>query len=195
MDREAKKFWQQQRKQMMRRNRRIGDGWLGEASLTKTLIGLMVLAFLLTSFAPSTLNTVSAAPGGVLALYAVMILSPGGFYGLVLDGIFIWLIGSSIEPMARWWQYLTVFFGSAIIAAVVEHFTGNPAISGSLATFGLAGAYIRIMMTRQVGGALRWALILVGLNLVLSGFNVEAVLGLVISLVSGFALTMATGIA
>ncbi len=115
--------------------------------------------------------------------------------GLVFDGLFVWFIGSSIEPLIQSWQYLLVFVGSALIAAVIlDRTTGAYAISSSLAAYGLAGAYVRVMMTRGIGGAARWALTLLLFNLVLSGFNDAIMIGIVSAFGSGFGIAVATGL-
>jgi hypothetical protein len=103
------------------------------------------------------------------------------------------MIGSAIEPRSQWWQYLLVFFGSAFVAAaILDHVTGGFTVTSSLAAFGLAGAYVRVMMTRGIGGAARWALTLLLLNLVLSGFQADTMIGLIAAFGSGFAIAVAT---
>ncbi len=190
MDREARNYWKQQRRKMLRRS---GLSGLGTAPLTKILIGLMILTWLAITFAPSVVYAVESRPGGIIVAYALAVLSPGSLFGLILDGIFVWLVGSGVEPTSEWWQYLLVFFGSAIIAAVIlDRFTGGFPLTASLAAFGLAGAYVRIMATRRIGGAARWALSLLLINLVLSGFQATTMIGLVAAFGSGFVLAAAT---
>lgn len=193
LDREARNYWRQQRRQMLRRNGRLGGGLSGGANLTKVLIGLMALAWIAERFFPGPLYAIQADPAGAVLAYALDILSPGTFLSLALDSVFIWLVGSAIEPFSRWWQYLLVFFGSAVVAAVIlQHLTGGFPVSVSLATFGLAGAYVRVMMTRGIGGAARWALTLLLINLVLSGFQAIAIIGLLSAFGSGFVIALLT---
>lgn len=190
MNREARNYWRQQRRKMLRRS---GLGGLGTAPLTKVLIGLMVLSWLAITFAPSAVYALESRPGGIIVAYALAVLSPGSLFGLILDGIFVWIVGSGVEPTSEWWQYLLVYFGSAIIAAVIlDRFTGGFPLTASLAAFGLAGAYVRIMTTRQIGGAARWALSLLLINLVLSGFQAITMIGLIAAFGGGFVLAAAT---
>lgn len=178
---------------MQRRSRGGGNGPLGQAPLTKILIGLMVMSLLAERFASGPIASLELHRGGLVLAYALATLSPGSLLGLLLDGVFVWFVGSSIEPITEWWQYLLVFFGSALIAAaILDHLTGSFAVSSWLAAYGLAGAYVRVMMTRGIGGAVRWALTLLLINLILSGFNTNAMIGLVAAFGSGFVIALAT---
>ncbi len=194
MDRETRKFWQQRRREMLRRDRLAGRGAFNDAPITKVLLGLMVLAWLVMNFFSGTLAVVLSGPAGGVLTYVLSALYPGGLLGLLFEGVFVWIVGSAIEPMTRWWQYLVVFFGSAFIAGAVEHLASVAGAGASLAAFGLAGAYVRVMMSHHMEGAVRWALILLLFNLVLSGFQPLAMIGILTAFGAGFVLAVAVQI-
>ena len=195
LDREARNYWKQQRRQMQRRTRRGRYGLFGDTPITIILIALMIISWIAERFVPGAIAALEVRPGGQILAYALAVIFPGSLLGLVFDGLFVWFIGSSIEPLIQWWQYLLVFVGSALIAAVIlDRTTGAYAISSSLAAYGLAGAYVRVMMTRGIGGAARWALTLLLFNLVLSGFNDAIMIGIVSAFGSGFGIAVATGL-
>lgn len=195
LDREARNYWKQHRRQMQRRTRRGRYGLLGDTPITIILIALMIISWIAERFVPGAIAALEVRPGGQILAYALAVIFPGSLLGLVFDGLFVWFIGSSIEPLIQWWQYLLVFVGSALIAAVIlDRTTGAYAISSSLAAYGLAGAYVRVMMTRGIGGAARWALTLLLFNLVLSGFNDAIMIGIVSAFGSGFGIAVATGL-
>lgn len=170
MDRETRKYWQSQRRQMLNRDRRQRLATGQAMIVTKVLIGLMILALILESV-PGVMATLTAPPGGVVVSLLLAALSPGGLLGLLFSGVFLWIIGSQLEGMIRWWQYLLIFFASGILGAIVPMLMGSGLVAGTFASFGLAGAYVMAMANRRVSGAAQWALLLIAINVVLSGFN------------------------
>lgn len=191
MDRETRKYWQAQRRQMLKRDRRQRR-YLGEDMLvTKILIGLMVLAFLVERFAPGVLGVLTSFPGGIVVSLFISALSPGSFLGLLFAGFFLWIIGSQIEGLTRWWQYLVIFFGSGIIGGVATSLVGAGLAGGTFASFGLAGAYVTVMATRRMGGVAQWAILLLAINVVLSGFQLGVLAGMLAAFFSGLLIARA----
>ncbi len=194
MDKETRKFWQQRRREMLRRDRRAGRGAFNDAPITKVFLGLMVLTWIAMMFFPGPLELLLSGPAGGILTYVLSALYPGDLLGLLFEGVFVWIVGSAIEPMTTWWQYLVVFFGSAFIAGTVEHLASGASAGASLAAYGLAGAYVRLMMHRHMEGALRWVLLLLLFNLVLSGFQPLAMVGILAAFGAGFGLALAVQI-
>lgn len=191
MDRETRKYWETQRRQMLKRDRRQ-RGYLGQGGLiTKVLIGLMVVAFLVEWLLPGVLALVTSRPGGVVVFWVVSLLSPGSFIGLIFAGFFVWIIGSQLESMTRPWQYLLLFFGSGIVGALATSAVGLGPVGGTYASFGLAGAYVTAMATRRVGGMAQWAIFLLVINVVLSGFHVGTLAGMFAAFLSGLLIARA----
>lgn len=168
MDREAKQYWASQRRKMLRRNR---GGWAGDFSMTKILLTLMVVAYLVERFVPSLLFAVDRGPLGLALLLVLSALSPGSFIGLVFAGVFLWIIGSQLESLTRAWQYLVIFFASGIAGALLASLLGGGLVGGTFSSFGLAGAYVMAMANRRVAGMAQWAILLLAINVVLSGFH------------------------
>lgn len=171
MDRETRKYWESQRQNMLKRDRRQRMTMGGGLIITKILLGLMVLTYLLELGAPGVLASIMSGPGGLVLSWFFSALSPGSFLGLVFAGVFLWIIGSQLEGMTRWWQYLLIFFASGILGSLVAGLMGAGGVGGTFASFGLAGAYVMAMTTRRVGGMAQWAILLLAINVVLSGFH------------------------
>ena len=170
MDREARQYWRGQRRQMLRRDRQRGGGYSGFL-VTKILIALMVLTFLVEMFDPAIITEMTQGTAGLVLTLFLSALSPGGFLGLLFAGVFLWIIGSQLESLANWWQYLLIFFGSGICGGLISWVLGAGLIGGTFAAFGLAGAYVMAMANRRVGGMAQWAILLLAINVVLSGFR------------------------
>ncbi len=167
---------------MLRRDRHQ-RGYLGQDMLvTKVLIGLMVLVFIVERF-PAVLAPLLASPVGILVSMLLSALSPGGFLGLIFAGLFLWIIGSQLESLTTWWQYVLIFFASGIIGSLAANAVGGGAVGGTFAAFGLAGAFVMAMASRRVGGMAQWAIFLLAFNVVLSGFQ----LGLLAGMLGAFA--------
>ncbi len=191
MDRETRKYWQAQRRQMLRRDRRQRRFFGEDMLVTKILIGLMVLAFLVERFVPSVLGLLTSFPGGIVVSLFISALSPGSFLGLLFAGFFLWIIGSQIEGLTRWWQYLVIFFGSGIIGGIATSLIGAGLAGGTFASFGLAGAYVTVMATRRMGGVAQWAIVLLAINVVLSGFQLGVLVGMLTAFFSGLLIARA----
>lgn len=171
MDREAREYWQSQRKKMLSRDRRQRGGFSQDLLMTKILIGLMVLSYVVERFAPGLLARVSFGPLGLVVTGVLSALSPGTFLGLIFAGVFLWIIGSQLEGLTRWWQYLLIFFLSGLVGSLIASVLGAGFIGGTFASFGMAGAYVMAMANRRVGGMAQWAILLLAINVVLSGFQ------------------------
>lgn len=170
MDREAQQYWQTQRRQMLNRDRRQRGGFGSDLLVTKILIGLMVVSYIIERV-PAVMAVATRGPVGVVVSIVWSALSPGTFLGLVFAGVFLWIIGSQLEGLTRWWQYLLIFFVSGFVGALISAVMGAGLIGGTFASFGLAGAYVMAMSNRRVAGAAQWAIFLLAINVVLSGFQ------------------------
>lgn len=189
MDRETRKYWQAQRRQMLKRDRRQRFNLGQDMVVTKVLIGLMVLSYLVENFVPGLMAALYAHPGGIVLSYLLSALSPGGFIGLLFAGFFLWIIGSQIEGLTTWWQYLVIFFASGVIGAFAAGVLGGGSIGGTFASFGLAGAYVMVMASRRMEGATQWAILLLGINVVLSGFQPGVLGGMLAAFFAGLILS------
>ncbi|HBQ94302.1 MAG: hypothetical protein C7B43_10660 [Sulfobacillus benefaciens] len=188
MDQDAKNFWQERKKRMLANSRSRGSaGWNGNHRVTIALIVLEALGWLVESFFPGLLFHLTRVE---LILFATIM--PGGLLGLIFAGFFIWIIGSQLEMVARPWQYLLVFFGSGIVGATVMTIMGG--VGGALAAFGLAGAYVYAMSRYNYGAAVRWALFLLLINVLLSGFQPAILLGMAGAFGTGLGLAWTTGV-
>jgi membrane associated rhomboid family serine protease len=189
MDRETQNYWKAQRRQMLKRDRRQRIYMGQDMVVTKILIGLMVLSYLIERFVPGLLEALFVRPGGIILSYLLSALSPGSFLGLLFAGFFLWIIGSQLEGLTRWWQYLIIFFASGVIGAFAAGMLGGGAIGGTFASFGLAGAYVMVMASRRVQGAAQWAILLLGINVVLSGFQLGLLGGMLAAFFVGLILS------
>lgn len=171
MDREARDYWRSQRRQMLQRDRRQRGGFSQNMLVTKILIALTVLSYLVELFDPSLLYGLTRGPVGTVFSLILSALSPGSFLGLLFAGVFLWIIGSQLEGLTRWWQYLIIFFVSGIVGSLLSSLLGAGFVGGTFASFGLAGAYVMVMASRRVGGVAQWAILLLAINVVLSGFR------------------------
>ncbi|WP_242968606.1 hypothetical protein [Sulfobacillus sp. hq2] len=188
MDREAQKFWRDRRREMLRRDRstRRGQG----TPVTFVIIGLLVVGWGIQNFFPGWIFDVSVY-GGRIGFIVLSTILPGSLLGLLLDGLFVWLIGSELEQVLKPWQYVAVFFGSGIIGATVMTVMGAGA--AALSVFGLAGAYVYVMARYNYQGAVRWALLLLLINVVLSGFHPSVLVGMVSTFGVGLGIAWSMG--
>ncbi len=191
MDQEAQQYWQQRKREMLRRNRKSGGGWRGRTPVTLLLVLLMAAGWIIQIAAPG-LITDAGIYGGRLALIAVSTILPGSFLGLLFDAVFVWLIGSQLERAASPLQYLIIFFGAGIVGSTVITVMGG--VGGALSVFGLAGAYVYAMAHFNYGGAVRWALLLLVINVVMSGFDLPVLLAMAGSFGTGLGLSWSMGI-
>lgn len=186
MDRETQKFWRQRRNEMLQRDRRERGRFTGSNTITMGLIGLLVLGWIIQNFVPGILAPLSSSAIGPAVYIVVSTIMPGTLLGLLFSGIFVWIIGTTVEAASRPWQYLSIFFGSGIVANLVLLHLGGA--GSALAAFGLAGAYVYSMSRFNQRGAAQWALILLGINVVLSGFQVAILAGELTAFVVGLAI-------
>lgn len=189
MDREARKYWQTQRRQMLRRDRQRRGGYGSDGTLvTKILIGLMVLSYLIEVVAPGVAAALTSGPIGIVGRFILSALSPGSILGLIFAGVFLWFIGSQLEVLTTWWQYLLIFFVSGFVGALISSMMGAGLMGGTYASFGLAGAFVMVMANRRVEGMAQWAIILLAINVVLSGFNAALLAGMLGAFFTGLAI-------
>jgi len=194
MDRDARNYWRQQRRLNQRYNRPYwGGGTFASAPVTVILIGLMVLTTLLGLVVPGWTLAVGAIPGGRLWLLLLSTVNPGGLLSLVFAGLFVWLLGSELESILPRWQYLLVFLAAGVVGAALGGAVGGFGLGGSVAVFGLAGAYaFRLSRTQGRGPSLQWAAILLLVNVVLTGFNVAALVSMLGAFGTGLAVMAVT---
>ncbi len=186
MDREARQYWKVQRRQMLRRDRQRRGGFgTGDMLLTKVLIGLMVLSFLLERFVPGLLAPLTSGLAGLALSFLLSALSPGSFLGLLFAGVFLWIVGSQLEVLTTWWQYLVIFFASGIVGSWASNTLGAGLVGGTYASFGLAGAYVMAMANRRLEGMAQWAIVLLAIDVVLSGFQPALLAGMLAAFFTG----------
>ena len=161
--------------------------WNGGNRVTILLIAVETMGWLLETFFPAAI--VHLSRGELILLATIM---PGSFLGLLFAAFFIWIVGSQLEVVARPWQYLLVFFGSGVVGSAVMTIMGG--LGGALAAFGLAGAYVYAMSRYNYGAAVQWALFLLLINVLLSGFQPAILLGMAGSFGTGLGLAWTTGI-
>ncbi|MCY0882090.1 MAG: hypothetical protein OWS74_08850 [Firmicutes bacterium] len=183
MNQEARDFWKARRKEMLRRDRRSGGSGYTSTPITLILVALMALSWILQKLVPGffTLVVLDTGRWGLLLLSTLL---PTGLLGLLFSGLFVWVIGSSLEQEFTWWQYLLIFFGSGLLSAWI---LGG--ISGTLAPYGLAGAYVYLMSRFDYHNAMTWALGLLLINFFLSGFHLMGLIGIAVAFGAGFGLS------
>lgn len=196
MDRETRKYWEERRREMLQRDRhqRRSSGISRETfpPLTMALIVIMTLGWVIQYFAGGVLGALVSLPGGTIWLMLISTILPGSLIGLAFAALFVWMIGGQVETVAKPWQYLLVFFGAGIVGSVAATFMGGVGIAGSFAAFGLAGAYVRMMAQFSERGAVQWTLFLLGINVVLSGFQPAILAGMATSFATGLGIALAT---
>ncbi|CAB1127523.1 conserved membrane protein of unknown function [Candidatus Hydrogenisulfobacillus filiaventi] len=184
MDREARAFWKQRRREMLRRERRQ-RGLGGGTRITWGLIGLLAAGWLLETVAPGIPVFLAAAGGPVVRLLLAWWL-PGGLLGLVFAGAFVWLIGSQLEAVLPAWQYLLLFILPGLAGALVTSIAGG--FAGGLAPFGLAGGYVALLRRISPEGAAQWALGLLLINVLLTGLNWPVLAAMAVTFGAGYGL-------
>lgn len=185
MDNEAKAYWAQKRKEMMRRERR-NRGYGGQPlSITSLIIGLMVLAWLITLIAPQMLYSIPSSLRFIVRLIFSLFF-PGTLIGLAFSALFVWFIGGSIEASVKPWQYLLVFLGSGLIGSLV--LLTSVGFATTLGPFGLAGAYVYQLSRWGGGQAAQWVLGLLLINVIFTGFQPTLWLAMALSFGTGLLL-------
>lgn len=128
---------------------RAGAGPMGIAPVTKILIGLNLLVFLLTLSAPdSTVLRYALVPaavteGGEWWRMLTSMFLHGSLLHIGFNMLALWVLGSQLEvAIGRWW-YLAVFFVSGLAGSLLYVALAEPraaAVGASGAIFGLFGA-------------------------------------------------------
>ncbi len=176
---EARRYWAAQRKQA--RQYRGRSNWMptSGAPITMGLIGLLVAGTVFGLVVPTWSFAVAGWPGGPFWLALLSTAIPSSILSLIFAGLFLWILGNQVEGMYEPWRYLVIYFGAGLVGALLAGMGSLGPAGGSLAIFGLAGAYaIYIAKVGSPGQALQWALILLVINLVLTGFNVAYLAGM-----------------
>ena len=193
LDRDSLDFWRRQHRAAQRGRGRGRFPYGGQNRVTIALIGLLVVGLILPTFLP--LGLVAALPGGPLWLALVSTILPGGLLGIIFVGLFVWMLGSQLEPLDATWKYVLLFFVSGTVGALAgDQLAGG--LIGSVAAFGLAGGYAYIMWAHHYAdqaGVWRWVIGLLVLNAVLSGLQPAALVSMLAAFVAGFAFAYLTG--
>lgn len=195
MDREAREFWKQQRRNALRRDRGIYRRGSNDTPLTMLMIALMAASWMLGFVVPGWPGLIFDLPGGSVWALLLSAVLPGGLLSLLFAAWFVWVVGTQVESVCQPWQYLLIFFGAGAIGALAAGAVGGFGVESSLAAFGLAGAYVRIMSRfAGTGPSVQWMLILLAVNVVLSGFQPIVLAGMGGAFVAGMGIATVTGV-
>jgi membrane associated rhomboid family serine protease len=192
LDRDSLDFWRRQRRAAQRSRGRGGFPY--GSSGNRATIALIALCVIGTFLPSSLLASVYALPAGMVWLALVSTVIPGGLLGLIFIGLFIWMLGSQIEPLDATWKYVVLFLVSGTLGSLAGDLVAGGLMLGSVAAFGLAGGYAYVMWAHQwadQGGVWRWVLGLLVLNAILS-FQAASIVAMVVSFVAGFAFSYVT---
>ncbi len=195
MDPESRKYWREQARQARRQaGRPVGSGFGGYP----VTIGLIIVTAVMMVLGTPVLQALYQLPGiGVYLVDLATAVTPAGLIGLIFSGIFIWLIGSQIEHLDQAWKYLVIFFVAGGFGALVAQTIAGGVIGSTFAPFALAGIYAHVMsgrtmsMSFSLSSPLGWIAMLLVLNIVLSGFNLVVIGGMVGALAMGWGLSLA----
>jgi rhomboid protease GluP len=113
-------------------------------------------------------------------LFTAMFLHAGLLH-LALNMYGLYLFGSIIEATYGEVKFLAIYFAAGLMASVASFVWSDPrsvAVGASGAIFGLLGAWVAFNFRRRgnafASANLRWALMLIGINLVL-GFSIAGI--------------------
>jgi membrane associated rhomboid family serine protease len=113
-------------------------------------------------------------------LFTAMFLHAGLLH-LALNMYGLYLFGSIIEHAYGEARFLAIYFAAGLMASVASFVFSDPrsvAVGASGAIFGLLGAWVAFNFRRRgdafASANLRWALMLIGINLVL-GFSIAGI--------------------
>jgi rhomboid protease GluP len=113
-------------------------------------------------------------------LFTAMFLHAGLLH-LALNMYGLYLFGSIIEATYGEVKFLAIYFAAGLMASVASFVFSDPhsvAVGASGAIFGLLGAWVAFNFRRRgdafASANLRWALMLIGINLVL-GFSIAGI--------------------
>jgi membrane associated rhomboid family serine protease len=192
LDRDSLDFWRRQRRSAQRSRGRGSFPYGSQNRATIVLIAFFVLGLVLQYVLPIALIASLPLPQLWLALYSTILT--GGLLGLVFAGLFVWIIGTQLEPLDATWKYMLLFFVSGTVGALAgDQLAGG--LIGSVAAFGLAGAYAYVMYAHRYvdqAGVWRWVLGLLVLNALLSAFQPAAIVSMLTAFVAGFAFAYVT---
>ena len=192
LDRDSLDFWRRQRR-AAQRSRGRGSFPYGSSG-NRATIALIVLCVVGTFLPSSVLASLYALPAGMVWLALVSTIIPGGLLGLIFIGLFIWMLGSQLEPLDATWKYVVLFAVSGTLGSLAGDLVAGGLMLGSVAAFGLAGGYAYVMWAHQwtdQGGVWRWVLGLLVLNAILS-FQAASIVAMVVSFAAGFAFSYVT---
>jgi membrane associated rhomboid family serine protease len=155
------------------------------ALMTKTLLGVNILVYVITAAQGAGLNS----PGGSLFEKWVLfgpLVAEGEWWRLITSAFlhasilhiafnmyFLWLVGSAVEQALGRGRFLLVYFVSALAgsAGALVHTPARPVVGASGALFGILGAALVLERQRNyvLGGS---AAALIVINLIL-GFTLS----------------------
>ncbi len=191
LDRDSLDFWRRQRRAAQRGRGGRGFPYGGRSPATIALIVLLLLGLILPG---SLLQAVASLPLAPVWLALLSSILPGGLLGLIFVGLFVWIMGSQLEPLDTAWKYIALFFVSGTLGALAgDQLAGG--LVGSVAAFGLAGGYAYVMWAHShmdQAGVWRWVIGLLVLNAVLSGLQPAALVSMFAAFVAGFAFAYVT---
>lgn len=193
LDRDSLDFWRRQRRAAQRsRGRGSFPYGSGQNRATIVLIALFVAGLVLQYVLP--IGLIASLPLWQLWLALYSTILTGGILGLIFAGLFVWMLGSQLEPLDATWKYVLLFFVSGTVGALVgDQMAGG--LIGSVAAFGLAGGYAYVMYAHRYldqAGVWRWVIGLLVLNALLSAFQPAAIVSMVAAFVAGFAFAYVT---
>lgn len=186
MDREARRFWREQRRRAARERRRTHPG--EDVPVTYMLLGALLVFFLVQAIRPSLVASLTETPILALLLSALNVTN---ILSLVFLGFFVYVIGMQLEGLDQPWKLFLIFFGSSIASSLVLGLLLGTFFWPSFAGFGLAGAYASLLFGNAWGArdqALRWAGGLLLLNAILGGLQPLNLLGMLSAFAAGFLL-------
>ena len=143
--------------------------------VTATLIALNVAIFVVQLFTPVLLNLFAFSPQWAVAQPWRFLSSAfvhADFWHLLFNMLMLYLLGSAVERVLRWWRYLAVyllgaFAGSMLILGWVFAVPGTWdgwTVGASGAIFGLFGAIL--VLQKRAGMSTTSILTLLAINLV-----------------------------
>lgn len=196
MDREARDYWRQQRRASAKRRGPGLPGPLGIHETATLLVGLTLLGFIVLSIGPVEGFLFSLPSWGAFVRDLLSTVFPGSILGLILDGVFIWLIAAPIDALDAPWKLILAFFVGGGLGAFAFTLFAPVFIAPSYAPFAIAGVFVYVMATHRAGPgrtqAFTWAVGLLVLNVLLSGFALAPIVAMVGAFVGGIAVAAAT---
>ncbi len=194
LDRDSLEFWRRQRRsaERSRGRSRFPYGSSGHRA-TIVLIALSVVGLILPYFL--SLGLIASLPLGSVWLALLSTIMPGSLLGLIFMGIFIWMLGSQLEPLDATWKYVVLYLLAGTLGSLAGDQVAGGLMIGSVAAFGLAGAYAYVMYAHQwtdQAGVWRWVLGLLVLNAILSFLQPASLVAMITSFAAGFAFAYAT---